>query len=307
MATELKELGIECVDLVVDDHESVKSCYENVKNLLGESKCGSEDGEEGKGLDYLVNNAGKGKENASMCARKQILTKLCRPETVSFRPASELRPSEAASVIAANTLGPMLVTSAFLPLLLRSEGSTIINIGSLASRMPLPFSSVYCATKAALYQYSECLRVELAPLGINVTYVQAGLVQSRLFREKNTLDEHGLYAPVKQSFDENQAIVATHGMPAVDFARRLVGQILDEWHRNVVWIVDKGFMLQFTLVMALEWLLPFKIWPWILYRMHELDKVKKAYMNGFRDRLGLHGRSRDHVEECDTAEEDSKL
>ncbi|KAL9618237.1 MAG: hypothetical protein Q9160_007007 [Pyrenula sp. 1 TL-2023] len=258
-ASELKDLGIECVDLVVDDPESVKACRKEVEELLRKGEGESEDGKGEGRLDYLVNNAGKDVSASG-----------------GFRAASELRPSEAVSIIATNVFGPMLVTSTFLPLLLRSKGSAIINIGSLGSCMPLPFLSVYCATKAALYQYSECLRVELAPLGINVTHVQAGPVQSNFYSEKATLDEHGLYAPVKQAFEESRVILPNYGLLASEFARRLVGQILDGRHRDVVWLAEKGFMLKFSLVQVLERWLPIKLWSWLMYHLHEFDKVKKA-------------------------------
>lgn len=39
----------------------------------------------------------------------------------------------------------------------------IINIGSVNSIVATPFAPVYNASKAALNQYSNCLRVELAP------------------------------------------------------------------------------------------------------------------------------------------------
>jgi 1-acylglycerone phosphate reductase len=43
---DLAELGIETLSLVVDDEESVKACFADVKTRVGD-----------KGLDYLVNNA----------------------------------------------------------------------------------------------------------------------------------------------------------------------------------------------------------------------------------------------------------
>jgi 1-acylglycerone phosphate reductase len=43
---DLVALGIETLSLIVDDQESVQSCYLEVQGKLGE-----------KGLDYLVNNA----------------------------------------------------------------------------------------------------------------------------------------------------------------------------------------------------------------------------------------------------------
>ena len=44
--SDLAEVGIETLSLVVDDSDSIKSCFAEVKTRLGD-----------KGLDYLVNNA----------------------------------------------------------------------------------------------------------------------------------------------------------------------------------------------------------------------------------------------------------
>jgi 1-acylglycerone phosphate reductase len=50
---DLAELGLETLSLVVDDSESVKACFADVKARLGD-----------KGLDYLVNNAGRSMSTA---------------------------------------------------------------------------------------------------------------------------------------------------------------------------------------------------------------------------------------------------
>lgn len=47
--SDLNELGIECVVLSVDDPNSVAACHEAVVKKL-----------EGRGIDYLFNNAGMG-------------------------------------------------------------------------------------------------------------------------------------------------------------------------------------------------------------------------------------------------------
>lgn len=49
--------GIEVLSLTVDDPDSVKRCCEEVRQRLGPK----EDGGNGRGLDYLVNNAGRGR------------------------------------------------------------------------------------------------------------------------------------------------------------------------------------------------------------------------------------------------------
>lgn len=61
---------------------------------------------------------------------------------------------------------------AALPLLRAQRSGRIINIGSTACFAPIPFHSIYTASKFALQGLSEALRFELAPLGIQVTVVQ---------------------------------------------------------------------------------------------------------------------------------------
>jgi NAD(P)-dependent dehydrogenase (short-subunit alcohol dehydrogenase family) len=61
---------------------------------------------------------------------------------------------------------------AALPLLRAQHSGRIINIGSTACFAPIPFHSIYTASKFALQGLSEALRFELAPLGVQVTIVQ---------------------------------------------------------------------------------------------------------------------------------------
>ncbi|CAG8972457.1 hypothetical protein HYALB_00001146 [Hymenoscyphus albidus] len=102
--TDLKELGIECLHLIVDDTESVKACHEKAVQILN-----------GRGLDFLINNAGK----------------------TIVRPAIEINMSEAQSLFATNILGIMHLTQTFSPHLLLAKG-TIVNIGSVAGHTPSP-------------------------------------------------------------------------------------------------------------------------------------------------------------------------
>ena len=57
-----------------------------------------------------------------------------------------------------------------LPLLKKSKGARVVNIGSVLGDIPYPLFASYSATKAGLRGFSIALRRELAPLGIGVTY-----------------------------------------------------------------------------------------------------------------------------------------
>ena len=65
----------------------------------------------------------------------------------------------------------------------------VVNIGSVLGQRGCPHKSEYCASKFALRGFSEALRAELAPLGIDVLVVTAGPTDTEFF--KHLLEEHG--------------------------------------------------------------------------------------------------------------------
>jgi NAD(P)-dependent dehydrogenase (short-subunit alcohol dehydrogenase family) len=62
----------------------------------------------------------------------------------------------------------------------RGRRGLIINTSSLAGRVSVPFFGTYCATKHALEAYSQSLRYEVAPFGIDVALVEPGPFPSNL-------------------------------------------------------------------------------------------------------------------------------
>ncbi|KAB8231042.1 SDR family oxidoreductase [Aspergillus alliaceus] len=188
----LAALGIETLSLIVDDPESVQSCYVEVRERLG-----------GKGLDYLVNNAG-------------------RNYTV---PAMEVDLAEARATFETNLFSVINICQTFLPLLKKARG-TIVQIGSIAGIIPYVFGSVYNASKAALHSFSDTLRVELAPFGVNVTTIITGGVQSRIARVKRTLASNSLYAPIEDEYNRRVTHSQDGAMPHTAYARSVVAQIL---------------------------------------------------------------------------------
>ena len=70
-------------------------------------------------------------------------------------------------VIEINLLGVMYTDRAALPHLERS-GGYVLNIASTAAVLRGPGMSAYCAAKAGVEALSDCLRVEMQPLGVRV-------------------------------------------------------------------------------------------------------------------------------------------
>ncbi|WP_422745323.1 SDR family NAD(P)-dependent oxidoreductase [Mycobacterium sp. WMMD1722] len=77
-------------------------------------------------------------------------------------------PALAAAVVATNLVGPIMLTSALLPILRDHPDSTIVNITSALAFVPLAAAAAYCASKAGLHSYTESLRIMLQPDRIQV-------------------------------------------------------------------------------------------------------------------------------------------
>lgn len=89
----------------------------------------------------------------------------------------EMGDAEFRRILDINLRGAFLVNRTFLPLL--SKGSRIlITTSELAPLDPLPFTGIYAVTKGALDKYAYSLRMELQLLGIHVSVLRAGAVET---------------------------------------------------------------------------------------------------------------------------------
>ncbi len=75
-----------------------------------------------------------------------------------------------------NFFGLARMTQLVLPYMRSQQRGKIINISSMGGKMYTPLGSWYHATKYALEGWSDCLRLELAPLGIQVVVVEPGII-----------------------------------------------------------------------------------------------------------------------------------
>ena len=89
----------------------------------------------------------------------------------------ELEEREFDRIFDVNMRGAYLVNKEFLPLLSRG-GRILITTSELAPLDPLPFTGIYAVTKGALDKYAYSLRMELQLLGISVSVLRAGAVET---------------------------------------------------------------------------------------------------------------------------------
>ncbi len=76
-----------------------------------------------------------------------------------------------------NLFGAFLINKTFLPLL-KKRSRIVITTSELAPLDPLPFTGIYAVTKGALDKYAYSLRMELQLLGISVSVLRAGAVDT---------------------------------------------------------------------------------------------------------------------------------
>jgi short-subunit dehydrogenase len=76
-----------------------------------------------------------------------------------------------------NVFGQIAVTQEFLPLIRKAKGR-IINIGSIGGVISAPYVSPLCASKFALEAFTDALRIELHPWGIEVILIEPGSIAS---------------------------------------------------------------------------------------------------------------------------------
>lgn len=80
--------------------------------------------------------------------------------------------------IATNLLAPIALTAKLLPLVERGREPVVVQLSSGLAIAPKASAPVYCATKAALSNFSRGLRFQLEPKGIRVVDVVTPLVKT---------------------------------------------------------------------------------------------------------------------------------
>ena len=115
-------------------------------------------------LDILVNNSG----------------------VYEFDPIEAITEEKFHQMFNINVLGLLLTTQAALKHI--GEGGSIINIGSVVSRITPPTSSIYTGTKGAVDAITGVLARELGPKKIRVNAINPGMVETEGVQAAGILD-----------------------------------------------------------------------------------------------------------------------
>jgi NAD(P)-dependent dehydrogenase (short-subunit alcohol dehydrogenase family) len=139
----LAKAGAVLLSLDLVDDASIVAAVEHIKQAEGR-------------LDVLVNNAGYG----------------------SYGALEDVPLSEARRQLEVNVFGLARLCQLVLPMMRAQKSGKIVNITSIGGKIWEPFGAWYHATKFAVEGLSDCLRMEVAPFGIDVIIVEPGAIRT---------------------------------------------------------------------------------------------------------------------------------
>lgn len=140
---DLKSEGLQVVQMDITDDASIVAAVDHVLQQEGR-------------IDVLINNAGYG----------------------SYGAVEDVSIEEAKRQFEVNLFGMARITQLVLPTMRAQHSGRIVNISSMGGKIYTPFGAWYHATKHAVEGWSDCLRLELKPFGIDVVIVEPGGIKT---------------------------------------------------------------------------------------------------------------------------------
>jgi NAD(P)-dependent dehydrogenase (short-subunit alcohol dehydrogenase family) len=160
--------GGKALPLDLTDEASIEACVRSVLDAAGR-------------IDVLVNNAGYEAAGA----------------------VEDIPIAEARRQFEVNLFGLARLVQLVLPGMRSRRSGRIVNISSMGGTIYTPLGAWYHASKHAVEGFSDCLRIELAPHGIDVIVIAPGAIASNF---NAVVTEHvlkasgsGPYAPLARS------------------------------------------------------------------------------------------------------------
>ena len=139
----LKTFGVQTLRMDVTDEASMKNGVEAIINAEGR-------------IDVLVNNAGYG----------------------FFGAIENVPMEEARRQVEVNVFGLAGLTQLVLPHMRQQRSGRIINTSSIAGKMAFYMGGWYNVTKYSVEAFSDALRMEMKPFGIDVVMIEPGAIKT---------------------------------------------------------------------------------------------------------------------------------
>ncbi|MBF7155461.1 short-chain dehydrogenase [Bacillus anthracis] len=165
-----------------------------------------------------------------------------------------------------NLFGSISITQLVLPYMREQKSGKIINISSISGQVGFPGLSPYVSSKYALEGWSESLRLEVKPFGIDVALVEPGSYNTNIWEVGKQLATNQSYttSPYKEYMDKIQKHMNsgsdTFGNP-IDVANKIV-EIAESKRTNLRYPIGKGVKF---MIFAKK-ILPWRLWEYLVLK-----------------------------------------
>ena len=200
MMEPLKEYGIVPLSLDVTDDNSMQECVKSVLDAEGR-------------IDVLINNAGYG----------------------YFGAIENVTMTEARKQLEVNVFGMARMCQLVLPTMRAQHSGRIVNIASIAGRATVYFGGWYNVSKYAVETFSDALRMETKPFGIDVVVIEPSAIKTNwgiiaadnlekssrgtAYEEKAINEANNMYKAYRSNFFSKPAVVTKAICKAVNRRR----------------------------------------------------------------------------------------
>ncbi|WIY59058.1 oxidoreductase [Bacillus arachidis] len=165
-----------------------------------------------------------------------------------------------------NVFGAISITQLVLPYMRKQQSGKIINVSSISGQVGFPGLSPYVSSKYALEGWSESLRLEVKPYGIDVSLIEPGSYNTNIWEVGKELAENYVEttSPYKEYMDKIQnhmnSSSETFGDP-IDVAQKIVA-IAETKTATLRYPIGKGVKL----MMVAKKILPWRVWEFLVLR-----------------------------------------
>ena len=194
---EREHLALYSVEIDVTDDASVERAIASIVGTTGR-------------LDVVVNNAG----------------------TAYSGPIEAFTLEQVQQQFNTNVFSVLRVNRAALPQMRKQGSGLLVQVGSIAGRIALPFLGLYGATKFALEGLTESYRQELAPFGIDAAIIEPGTYPTPISAnhtnaadtERMALYQSAIATFSKPFYAENQSATPPNPQDVADAVARVIAQ-----------------------------------------------------------------------------------
>jgi short-subunit dehydrogenase len=192
-ASEFKLRGVDVIPIVKDlfERNAAFELFDEIQN-------------KGITIDVLVNDAGQGQ----------------------YGEFTDTDISRELDIIQLNIASLVILTKKFLQqMVARGEGK-ILNLSSVASKIPGPLQSVYHGTKAFVQSFTEAVREEVKEKGVTITALLPGATATDFFNKAEMLEAKNIKGkelddPAKVARDGYEALMRGDDMVISGFANKM--------------------------------------------------------------------------------------